>query len=234
MCILGEPTEGKVVLGALRLALAADLARTATSSTPRSARAGATENSILRMRERARRGARVDPDLGGRPGERLPRRARRSSTSARSRAASAGASRGRRTAPTSSSTCACRRRSRWRVARREVLDLVRSLAERFPDYGVEAEVYVTAPGRGDRRGSRARAGDRRGARGGLRRAAGARRDALVLATRRCSRATASRPSTTARRPGCSTPSCGENLEIDGLVKTAQVYALVAQRSAGCG
>src|SRR5438034_212348 len=32
------------------------------------------------------------------------------------------------------------------VARREVLELVRSLAERFPDYGVEGEVYVTAPG----------------------------------------------------------------------------------------
>ena len=32
------------------------------------------------------------------------------------------------------------------VARREVLDLVRALAERFPDYGIEGEVYVTAPG----------------------------------------------------------------------------------------
>ena len=32
------------------------------------------------------------------------------------------------------------------VARREVLDLVRSLAARFPDYGIEGEVYVTAPG----------------------------------------------------------------------------------------
>ena len=32
------------------------------------------------------------------------------------------------------------------VARREVLEMVRGLAERFPDYGVEGEVYVTAPG----------------------------------------------------------------------------------------
>ena len=32
------------------------------------------------------------------------------------------------------------------VARREVLEIVRSLAERFPDYGIEGEVYVTAPG----------------------------------------------------------------------------------------
>ena len=30
------------------------------------------------------------------------------------------------------------------VARREALDLVRSLAERFPNHGVEGEVYVTA------------------------------------------------------------------------------------------
>ena len=42
------------------------------------------------------------------------------------------------------------------VARREVLEFVRSLAERFPDYGIEGEVYVTAPGRGDRGGPRAR------------------------------------------------------------------------------
>jgi phosphopantothenoylcysteine decarboxylase/phosphopantothenate--cysteine ligase len=34
------------------------------------------------------------------------------------------------------------------VARRQVLDLVRDLQQRFPDYGVEGEVYVTAPGAG--------------------------------------------------------------------------------------
>ena len=32
------------------------------------------------------------------------------------------------------------------VARRQVLDLVRDLQQRFPEYGVEGEVYVTAPG----------------------------------------------------------------------------------------
>ena len=32
------------------------------------------------------------------------------------------------------------------VARREVLDMVRGLAERYPDFGIEGEVYVTAPG----------------------------------------------------------------------------------------
>ena len=65
------------------------------------------------------------------------------------------------------------------VARREVLDLVRSLAERFPDYGIEGEVYVTAPGSEIDEGHELVAGDRRGARGGLRRDARARRDALV-------------------------------------------------------
>ena len=66
----------------------------------------------------ARPGARVAAELGG--GDELRRRARASRTSARSRAASAGAFRGRRTGPISSSTCACRRTSRWprRGARR--------------------------------------------------------------------------------------------------------------------
>ena len=32
------------------------------------------------------------------------------------------------------------------IARRQVLDMVRGLAERFPGYGIEGEVYVTAPG----------------------------------------------------------------------------------------
>ena len=32
------------------------------------------------------------------------------------------------------------------VARREVLEMVRGLAERLGDFGVEAEVYVTAAG----------------------------------------------------------------------------------------
>ena len=42
MCILGEPTEGKVVLGHFGVALAADLDVTGTSSTRRSARGSAT------------------------------------------------------------------------------------------------------------------------------------------------------------------------------------------------
>jgi succinyl-diaminopimelate desuccinylase len=32
------------------------------------------------------------------------------------------------------------------VARAQVLEFVRTLRERFPDHGIEGEVYVTAPG----------------------------------------------------------------------------------------
>ena len=146
MCILGEPTESKVVLGALRLALAAHLDARAASSTPRSARAGATRTrscACARCSTRCSSGSRRwedDPtSYRGASGDRR--------TSARSRAASAGASRARRTAPISSSTCAFRRRSRWPAARRKVLDFVRGLA---------SASRLRRRGRGLRDGARAR------------------------------------------------------------------------------
>ena len=145
MCLLGEPTEGKVVLGHfgalwLRIRVHGDFIHTAFSEGRRD------QNSILRMHARARGRAGVDPDAG-RTIPRTPIAARRrSSTSARSRAASAGASRARRTTPTSSWTCACRRRSRWASRAARCSTWVRSLAGQFPDYGIEGEVYVTAPG----------------------------------------------------------------------------------------
>ena len=81
----------------------------ARTSTRRSARAGAARTrscACARCSTRSCSGSRG----GSRP---TPTAARtRSSTSARCRAASAGASRARRTAPTSSSTCGCRPRSR--------------------------------------------------------------------------------------------------------------------------
>ena len=55
------------------------------------------------------------------------------------------------------------------VARREVLEFVRALAP-FPDYGVEAEVYVTAPGAEIDEAHPLVAAIDGGARGGLRRA----------------------------------------------------------------
>ena len=169
MCLLGEPTEGKVVLGHfgslwLRISTHGNFVHTAFSEGNRE------QNSILRMREVLDARAGVGPDLGGRPRERLSRLRRRSSTSARSRVGSAGACRGLLIAPTCSSTCACRRRSPCPCATREVLAMARELAERFPDYGVEGEVYVTAPGAEIDEGHQLVAAIDAGARGGLRRA----------------------------------------------------------------
>ena len=120
------------------------------------------------------------PTLGGRPDERLPRRAGDRQRRRDRRAASAGASRGRRTAPTSSSTCASRRRSRWRTRAGEVLELGAVARRALPRLRDRGRGLRDRARRGDRRGPPARRRDRRGARGGLRRAARARRDALVL------------------------------------------------------
>jgi acetylornithine deacetylase/succinyl-diaminopimelate desuccinylase-like protein len=117
------------------------------------------------------------------------------------------------------------------IARREVLDLVRELAKRFPDYGVEGEVYVTAPG-----------------------AEIAEDHPLVTAideshaevfgspperdvTRWFSDASAlTRYGVPTVNYGTSTglldTEYGENLEIEGLVRMANVYALAAQRICG--
>ena len=67
------------------------------------------------------------------------------STSARSAAASPGGCRGRLSAPSSSSTYVCRRRCRWE-ARAALGDWVRTLQQRFPDFGLDWEIYVSAPG----------------------------------------------------------------------------------------
>ncbi len=112
MCILGEPTEGKVVLGHygslwVRISTQGNFIHTAFTEGKREL------NSILRMREVLDAVLDWIPEWEDDPGELVPGARRRSSTSVRSTAASAGACRARRTAPISSSTCACRRRSRW-------------------------------------------------------------------------------------------------------------------------
>ena len=158
---------------------------------------------------------------------------RASSTSARSRGGF-GVARvaDARTAPTSSSTSACRRRSRWRRRARGARRLVRWLQERFPDYGIEWEVYVTAPGAEIEEGHELVARDRR------------------APTRRSS---ARRPSATSTRwfsdasvltrygiatvnygtsSGLPDAELGENLEIDGLVETAGSTRCAAQRVCG--
>jgi acetylornithine deacetylase len=229
MCILGEPTEGKVVLGHfgslwLRLSTHGNFIHTAFSEGKRD------RNSILRMREildavlewiptwesdpeNAYRGAKAIVNVGavrGGFGWRVSRTPHRTDLFLDVRVP-----------PTKPMP----------VARRQVLDMVRGLAKRFPEYGVEGEVYVSAPG-----------------------AEIAEEHPLVAAldasheevfgspperdvTRWFSDASAlTRYGVPTVNYGTSTglldTEFGENLEIAGLVDTAKVYALAAQRVCG--
>ena len=229
MCVLGEPTEEKVVLGHfgslwLRISTEGNFIHTAFSEGKRD------QNSILRMREvldavlewipsweddheNSYRGAKAIVNVGalqGGFGWRVSRTPHRTDLFLDVRVP-----------PTKPMP----------VARREVLEMVRGLAERFPEYGVEGDVYVTAPG-----------------------AEIAEDHPLVAAideshaevfgfpperdvTRWFSDASAlTRYGVPTVNYGTSTglldTEYGENLEIEGLVRMANVYALVAQRVCG--
>ncbi|MGZ8716618.1 MAG: M20 family metallopeptidase [Gaiellaceae bacterium] len=229
MCLLGEPTEGKVVLGHygalwLRIRVHGNFIHTAFSEGKRD------QNSILRMHEvlaavldwiptwendpsNAYRGAKAIVNVGaieGGFGWRVSRTPHHSDLFLDIRVP-----------PTKP----------MGVARREVLDVVRSLAERFPGYGVEGEVYVTAPGSEiDESHELVQAVDE-----AHEQVFGSRPERDV--TRWFSDASAlSRYGIPTLNYGTSTGlmdvELGENLEIDGLVRTAQTYALVAQRICG--
>ena len=117
------------------------------------------------------------------------------------------------------------------VARGEVLDFVRSLADAHPEWGVEGEVYVTAPGAEIDEGHPIVAAiDSAHAD-----VFGGKPDRDV--TRWFSDASAlTRYGVPTVNYGTSTGLMdverGENLEIDGLVKTAEVYARVATEVCG--
>jgi acetylornithine deacetylase/succinyl-diaminopimelate desuccinylase-like protein len=229
MCLLGEPTEGKVVLGHfgavwLRIRVHGDFIHTAFSEGRRD------RNSILRAREvldavvewipsweedpaNAYRGAKAIVNVGaieGGFGWRASRTPHHTDLFLDVRVP-----------PTKPMA----------VARGEVLDMVRGLAERFPEYGVEGEVFVTAPGAEIEEGHELVAAID---------AAHAEvwgeppaRDV----TRWFSDASAlTRYGVPTVNYGTSTGlmdvDLGENLEIDGLMKTAEVYARVAM--AVCG
>jgi acetylornithine deacetylase len=229
MCILGEPTEGKVVLGHfgslwLRLGVRGNFVHTAFSEGRRG------ENSILRMREvldavlewiraweddpeNAYRGARAIVNVGalqGGFGWRVSRTPHRTDLFLDVRVP-----------PTKPMA----------LARAQVLELVRGLAERFPDYGVEGEVYVTAPGAEiDEAHPLVAAVDE-----AHEAVFGAPPERDV--TRWFSDASAlTRYGVATVNYGTSTGLLdtvkGENLEIDGLAKTAEVYARAAM--AVCG
>jgi len=229
MCLLGEPTEGKVVLGHfgalwLRIRVHGDFIHTAFSEGRRD------RNSIIRAREvldavlewipaweddpsNAYRGAKAIVNVGaveGGFGWRASRTPHHTDLFLDVRVPPA---------------------KPMAAARREVLDMVRGLAERFPDYGVEGEVFVTAPG--------AEIGEGHELVGAI--------DAAHAevwgeapgrdVTRWFSDASAlTRYGVPTVNYGTSTGlmdvELGENLEIDGLVKTAEVYARVAMQVCG--
>ena len=229
MCLLGEPTEGKVVLGHfgslwLRVSTQGNFIHTAFSEGKRS------ENSILRMHEvldavlewipaweadpeNAYRGARAIVNVGalqGGFGWRVSRTPHRTDLFLDVRVP-----------PTKEMS----------VARQQVLDMVRGLAERFPDYGIEGEVYVTAPGAEIDEGHE------------LVQAIDAAHAEVFGAvperdvTRWFSDASAlTRYGVPTVNYGTSTglmdTTYGENLAIDGLAKTAEVYARVAMQVCG--
>lgn len=229
MCILGEPTESKVVLGHfgslwLRLSTQGNFIHTAFTEGKRG------QNSILRMRdvldavlewiptweedpENAYRGARAIVNVGaisGGFGWRVSRTPHRTDLFLDVRVP-----------PTKPMP----------VARRQVLEMVRGLGERFPEFGVEGEVYVTAPGSEIPEdhplvaavdGAHATVFGKPPERDTTRWFS----DASVLT--RYGIATVNYGTST----GLLDTVKGENLSIEGLVKMTQVYALAAARVCG--
>ena len=229
MCLLGEPTEGKVVLGHfgalwLRIRVQGNFIHTAFSEGKRD------QNSILRAHRvleavqewiptweddpsNSYRGAKAIVNVGaieGGFGWRVSRTPHHTDLFLDVRVP-----------PT----------KEMGVARREVLDWVRSLGERFPEYGIEGEVYVTAPGAEIEEGHELVA------------AIDAAHEAVFGdapgrdVTRWFSDASAlTRYGIPTVNYGTSTGlmdvELGENLAIDGLVQTAEVYARVAMEACG--
>jgi acetylornithine deacetylase len=229
MCLLGEPTEGKVVLGHfgalwLRIRVHGNFIHTAFSEGRRD------ENSILRMQEvlaavqewipaweddpaNSYRGAKAIVSVGaieGGFGWRVSRTPHHTDLFLDVRVP-----------PTKSMA----------AARGDVLDMVRGLVARFPGYGIEGEVYVTAPGAEIEEGHElVQAIDEAHAE-----VFGASPERDV--TRWFSDASAlTRYGIPTVNYGTSTGlmdvELGENLEIEGLVKTAETYARVAAKICG--
>ena len=178
MCILGEPTESKLVLGHfgslwVRISTSGNFIHTAFSEGKRD------QNSILRMREV------LDAVLEWIPTwEADPENAYRGMPAIVGVSAIQGGF-GWRVSRTPHRTdlfldVRVPPTKPMATARGQVLDMARDLARRFPDHGVEAEVYVTAPGAEIDEGHPLVGLLADGARAGLRRAARAGRDALVL------------------------------------------------------
>src|SRR3954470_1555750 len=229
MCILGEPTEGKVVLGHfgslwLRISTRGNFIHTAFSEGKRD------QNSILRMREV------IDAVL-----EWIPTWEDDAENSFRGAKAIVNVSalqggfgwRVSRTAPRTDLFLDVRvpPGKPMATARSQVLDFVRDLAGRFPDYGIEGEVYVTAPGSeiAEDHPLVAAIDESHAEVFGSEPERDVTRwfsDASVLT--RYGIETVNYGTST----GLLDTEYGENLEIDGLVKTADVYSRAAKRVCG--
>jgi acetylornithine deacetylase len=229
MCLLGEPTEGKVVLGHfgslwLRISTRGNFIHTAFSEGKRG------ENSIIRMREvldavldwipswendpeNSFRGAKAIVNVGalqGGFGWRVSRTPHRTDLFLDVRVPPG---------------------KPMPVARNQVLALVRELDGRFPEYGIEGEVYVTGPGSeiAEEHPLVAAIDESHAEVFGEAPERDVTRwfsDASVLT--RYGIETVNYGTST----GLLDTEYGENLEIDGLVKTAEVYARAAQRVCG--
>jgi acetylornithine deacetylase len=229
MCILGEPTESKVVLGHfgslwLRLSTRGNFIHTAFTEGKRGL------NSILRMRDvldavlewiptweadpaNSYRGAGAIVNVGaiqGGFGWRVSRTPHRTDLFLDVRVP-----------PTKPMT----------VARAEVMTMVRALRDRFPDHGVEGEVYVTAPGaeiEEDHPLVQAVDASHEAVFGEVPARDVTRwfSDASVLT--RYGIATVNYGTSS----GLLDTERGENLDVGGLVQTARVYALAAAHACG--
>ena len=226
MCVLGEPTEQRIVLGHygsiwMRLTTRGPFIHTAFSG------GRSEENSILRMR------AVLDAVE-----EWIPEWQARTSYGDKPGVVNVGSIRGgfpwrvSRTPERTSLFLDVRVPPTMPMAeaRAALGDWVRGLQERFPDFGIDWEIYVSAPGAEIEEGHElvraideshtevyGSAPDRDTVRWFS--------DASVLA--RYGIATVNY-GTSSGLPGAE----GENLEIRGLVDTARVYALTAQRVCG--
>jgi acetylornithine deacetylase len=227
MCLLGEPTEGKVVLGHFgslwaRIGVGGDFVHTAFSE--------GRANSVLRA------------------GEMLPEVAAWCERWAADETNAWGG------VPAIASVGAVRGGFEWRLsrtpqrtsvfldvrvpptkpmaeARRSVLELARTLREAHPDWDVDAEVYVTAPG--------AQIADDHALVGAIDAAHEAvfgerpGRDVPRWFSDASALSAYGVPSVNyGASTGLMEPGKGESLEVDGLVRTAEVYARVVQ--AVCG
>ena len=229
MCLLGEPTDGKVVLGHfgalwMRIRVHGNFIHTAFSEGKRD------QNAILRLHDvlgavrewiptweddpaNSYRGAKAIVNVGavdGGFGWRVSRTPHHADLFLDVRVP-----------PT----------KEMAVARREVLEMVRGVGERFPDYGIEAEVYVTAPGAEIEEGHELVAAidaAHEEVFGSMPERDVTRwfSDASVLT--RYGIPTVNYGTST----GLMDVEKGENLEIDGLVDTAETYAKVAMRVCG--